>query len=174
MKRLVVAWIIIFLPIWALGIFILYVYISAFFIQEQAYYYTPLELYIKVYKPPFDNYGYVMLSKDSVPSFSEDVDYLKIRRTAIVNVKLVFNPTENNKIYIADRWDDIYINPVKFIMERVTWNDTIIYGTTTIPNSYSFSYLKPHYNEIAIDYYLNSITYRTYTSPGYIQLEPIE
>ena len=53
----------------AVTLFFVYTYASTNFEKYKTYYFPQIETYMKVYKPLFNNYGYIVFSKDSVFSF---------------------------------------------------------------------------------------------------------
>lgn len=68
-----------------IAVFVVYLYVSANKEKDRTYYFPQIETYLKIYKPPFRKYGYVIFSKDSVFTFSENIDFVKIYSKHSVN-----------------------------------------------------------------------------------------
>ncbi|MDS1031209.1 hypothetical protein RDV77_01035 [Porphyromonadaceae sp. NP-X] len=162
------------LPLLAVAIFIVYIYVSTSFEKDKTYYFPQIETYLKVYKPPFSKYGYVIFSKDSIFSFPENIDYIKIYKSATTSVSFIFNPAENSKFYITDRWNNAQINQVNFVVKQINKEDTTFFEQAVIAGANTYI-LKPPYFEIFIEGYLQSVFYIDYDigdSP--IKAEPIK
>lgn len=145
----------------AVTLFIVYTYVSTSFDKYKTYYFPQIETYMKVYKPLFNNYGYIVFSKDSVFSFSENSDFVKIYKSETSSVDFIFNPLENKKIYVVDRWNNIQINQSDFIIEKINRTDTTFFEQESIAGA-NTQILKPKYFEVFIEGYLQSVFYVDY------------
>lgn len=145
----------------AVTLFIVYTYVSTSFDKYKTYYFPQIETYMKVYKPLFNNYGYIVFSKDSVFSFSENSDFVKIYKSETSSVDFIFNPLENKKIYAVDRWNNIQINQSDFIIEKINRTDTTFFEQESIAGA-NTQILKPKYFEVFIEGYLQSVFYVDY------------
>jgi len=161
-------------PLLVIAVFIVYIYVSASFEKDKTYFFPQIEKYLKVYKPPFSKYGYVIFSKDTVFSFSENIDFVKVYKSELSSVSFIFNPLENNNIYVLDRWNNIEINQSNFIIKKINRTDTIFFEQESIGGA-DTQILKPKYFEIFIEDYLKSLFYIDYDireTP--IKAEPIK
>lgn len=145
----------------AVTLFIVYTYVSTSFDKYKTYYFPQIETYMKVYKPLFNNYGYIVFSKDSVFSFSENSDFVKVYKSETSSVDFIFNPLENKKIYVVDRWNNIQINQSDFIIEKINRTDTTFFEQESIAGA-NTQILKPKYFEVFIEGYLQSVFYVDY------------
>ena len=59
-------------------------------------------MYLKVYKPPFNDYGYIIFGKDSTLSFSENIDFVKIYKSETSSVSYIFNPSDSSTIFFVE------------------------------------------------------------------------
>lgn len=145
--------------------------------QDKTFYISQIETYMRVYKPPFNEYGYVYLSKDSVFEMSDHVDFLKVRKSDIGDIYLLFNPGERNKFYIRNcrmipSNNDPQINNFQFEFERISLNDKAFYELEKTEHSCDRYHLKPPYSYIRIDGFLDKVFLGDHNS-GYIELNPI-
>jgi hypothetical protein len=156
MKKIVF---ILLLPLLIIAAFILYYYTSAVVESDKKYYFPQIETYMKVYKPPFNKYGYVIFSKDSVFFFFFYIDFVRIYKSETSTVSFIINPLENNKIFIVDRWNNAQINQVNFVMEKINKEDTTFFKEYIVPETAGTrAYkVKPPYIYIFIEGYLQSI-----------------
>jgi hypothetical protein len=163
------------LPILCFAIFVVYIYVSAVLEKDKTYYFPQIETYLNVYKPPFNKYGYVLFSKDSVLLFSDNIDFAKISKSETSLVSFIFNPLEKNKIYVVDRWNKTQINQVDFIMEKISRTDTIFFEQEIVAGANAYI-LKPQYFEISVEGYLQSVFCTNYDSIAEypIKAEPIK
>ncbi len=162
------------IPLLVLTVFFVYLYISANMEKNKTYYFPQIEIYMKVYKPPFNKYGYVLFSKDSIFSFLENSDFVKVYKSETSSASFVFNPAENNKFFITDRWNNTQINQVNFIVKLINKEDTTFFEQTVISGANTYV-LKQPYFEIFIEDFLQSVFYIDYNigeSP--IKAEPIK
>ena len=153
--------IILLFPLLAITVFIVYLYISAHSEEEKTYYFPQIETYMKVYKPVLNRYGYAIFSKDSIFSFSENSDFIRIYKSETSSVSLIFNPLDNKKIYVEDRWNNIKINQVNFDIKRINSEDTTFFEQEDIAGL-KIQIPKPQYFEIFIEGYLQSVFYVDY------------
>lgn len=162
------------IPLLVLVVFFVYLNISANMEKNKTYYFPQIEIYMKVYKPPFNKYGYVLFSKDSIFSFSENSDFVKVYKSETSSASFVFNPTDNNKIYITDRWNNTQINQVNFVVKQINMEDTTFFEKTVISGANTYVLRQPYF-EIFIEDFLQSAFYIDYNigeSP--IKAEPIK
>ncbi len=155
-------------------IFIGYIYISASLDKYKTYYFPQIETYVKVYKPPFSKYGYVIFSKDSIFSFSEDIDFVRIYKSDVSSVRFIFNPLENNNIYVCESNNNIEINMSNFIINKIDRTDTTFFEQVKIAEI-TTQVAKQKYFEFFIEGYLRTIFYvdnNILDSP--IKAEPIK
>ncbi|MGI6078015.1 MAG: hypothetical protein ACOXZH_09920 [Bacteroidales bacterium] len=145
----------------AVTLFFVYTYASTNFEKYKTYYFPQIETYMKVYKPLFNNYGYIVFSKDSVFSFSENSDFVRIYKSETSSVDFIFNPLENKKIYVIDRWNNTKINQSDFIIEKINRTDTTFFKQESIAGA-NTPILKPKYFEVFIEDYLQSVFYVDY------------
>jgi len=165
---------ILLLPLIIVAAFFLYCYTSAVVESDKTYYFPQVETYLKIYKPPFNKYGYVIFSKDSVFAFSENIDFVKIYKSETSLVSFVFNPSENNKFYIVDRWNNAQINQVNFAIKKINREDSSFFEQEVIAGV-STQILKPTYFEISVEGFLQSVFYTDYNKIEYpIKAEPIK
>jgi hypothetical protein len=156
-------------------VLIAYCYVSAVIESNKQYYFPQIETYLKVHKPPFSKYGYVMFSKDSVFTFSEGIDFVKVYKSETSNVSYIFNPSDSNKIFVVDRWNNAQINQVNFIIDKISREDTTFFEQEIVAGTNAYM-LKPPYVEIVIEGFLQSVFYTDYDSiEEYpIKVEPIK
>lgn len=162
-------------PLLIVAIFFIYNYFLAIKGKDKIYYFPQIEIYLKVYKPPFNKYGYVIFSKDSVFTFSKKIDYVKVYKSEISLVSFVFNPAEHHKFYIIDKWNNAQINQVNFIMEKINRENTTFFEHEII-SGICTQILKPTYFEISVDGFLQSVYYSDYNGiqEYMIKAEPIK
>lgn len=170
MKKIVV---IVLLPLLLIVAFVLYCYVSAVVESDKKYYFPQIATYLKVYKPPFNKYGYVIFSKDSVFSFSENIDFVKIYKSETSTVSFIFNSVETNKFYIVDRWNNAQINQVNFSMEKINRKDTTFFEEDIIAGTQAYI-LKYPYCEITIEGYLQSVFLANDSVEYPIEIKPIK
>lgn len=159
-------------------VFLLYVYILGVINQDKTFYISQIETYVRVYNPPFNEYGYVYLSKDSVFSMSDHVDFLKVRKSDVGDIYLLFNPVERNKFYIRDfrmtpSNQDPQINDFYFTFERISLNDTTFYELENTEHRGYKYHLKSPYSCIWIDGFLNKVFSGDHNS-CYREINPIK
>ncbi|MDR2684254.1 MAG: hypothetical protein LBB53_02585 [Prevotellaceae bacterium] len=147
------------LPLLVIAVFIVYIYVSAVIENNKTYYFPQIETYLKVYKPPFNKYGYVIFSKDSVFTFSDNIDFVKIYKSETSSVNFIFKPAENNKFFIVDKWNNAQINQVNFVMEKINREDTTFFEQEVVAGIGYTRALKPIYFEIFIEGFLQSVFY---------------
>jgi hypothetical protein len=145
------------LPLLVVAVFVVYLYVSANNVKDKTYYFPQIETYMKVHKPSFNKYGYVLFSKDSMFSFSESIDFVQVYKSETSSVSFIFNPAESNKFYIIDRWNNAQINQVNFVMEKISREDTTFFEQETIANVCCRQVLKPHYFEISVEGFLQTV-----------------
>lgn len=162
-----------FLPLFVIMVFIGYLYTSAHSEEERTYYFPQIDVYMKVYKPIFRDYGYVTFSKDSIFSFSENSDFIRIYKSEISMVNFIFNPLDNKKIYVIDRWNNTKINQVNFDIKKIDKKDTTFFEQELIAGLKT-QILKSQYFEIFIEGYLQSVFYVDYNiSVNPLRAKPI-
>jgi hypothetical protein len=150
-------------------------FVSSFFRKDKLYCFPQADMYMKIVRPPMDRCGYVLFSKDSVFSLSDSVDYVKICPSETSWVSFIINPLENNKIFVIYRWDDVQINQVNFIMEKISRKDTAFFKEYIIPETAGTrSYkVKKTYFEITVEGYLQSVFLANY-GERLNKIEPIK
>ena len=154
-------------------VFIGYLYISAHSEEERTYYFPQIDVYMKVYKPIFRDYGYVTFCKDSIFSFSENSDFIRIYKSEISTVNFIFNPMDNKNIYVIDRWNNTKINQVNFDIKKIDKKDTTFFEQEFIAGIKT-QILKSQYFEIFIEGYLQSVFYVDYNiSESPLRANPI-
>lgn len=82
---------------------------------------------MEIYRPLFDNYGYIVFSKDSIYSFTPKGNYLKVYKTDIDLIDFVFNSSENDKMYILDRSQNVTVKQLGFKVEKSDGLDKYTY-----------------------------------------------
>jgi len=157
-------------PLLVVAVFVTYRYVSLSVENNKTYYFPQIATYLKVYKPPFNKYGYVIFSKDSIFSFSKNIDFVKIYKSETSSISFIFNPTEHNKFYIVDRWNNVQTNQVNFAMEKINIEDTTVFEQEVVAGVCT-SVLKPNYFEISVEGFLQSVFYTDY---GCIKEYPIK
>lgn len=146
------------LPLLIVAVIIVYSYVSA--IEEnETYYFPQIEMYIKIHKPPFDKYGYVYFSRDSVFSLSGKEDFVKIYRSETNSVSFIFNPAENDVFYFVDDWNNVQTSQVNLTMKKITREDTDFFDHLFIANMCCAQTLKMIYFEITVEGYSQSLFY---------------
>lgn len=161
------------LPLLVAAAFVAYCYVFETIENDKKYYFPQIETYLKMYKPPFNKYGYVFFCRDSIFSFSEKMDFVKIYKSGTSSVSFIFNPLENNKIFIVDRWNNIQINQVNFIIEKINWEDTTFFEQEIVAGVNTYI-LKSSYFEVFIEGHLQSVFFTDYDIGEYpIKAEPI-
>lgn len=146
------------LPLICFTVFIAYLFVSALIETNKTYYFPQIKTYLKVYKPPFNKYGYVLFSKDSMFSFSKNIDFVKISKSETSWINFVFNPLKKNKIYVVDRWNNTQINQVNFNIEKISRTDTLFFEKEIVAGANTYI-LKPMYFEISVEGFLQSLFY---------------
>jgi hypothetical protein len=120
----------------------------------------------------------VIFCKDSVFSFSENIDFVKIHKSETNSISFIFNPAENNKFYIYDRWDDTQINQVNFTVEKINRGDTTFFEEYIVEGtSGTHAYkVKPPYFRISVEGFLQSVFYTNYNEieEYSMKVEPIK
>lgn len=130
----------------------------AFKNKYKTYYFPQIETYMKVYMP-FGDYGYVIFSKDSVFSFSENSDFVRIYKSETNTATFIFNPLENRKIYVVDdEWGNIKTNQSEFVIEKINRTDTTFFKQGVVAGLKTQT-IKPQYFEIFILGYLQPVYY---------------
>lgn len=102
------------LPLICFTVFIAYLFVSALIETNKTYYFPQIKTYLKVYKPPFNKYGYVLFSKDSMFSFSKNIDFVKISKSETSWINFVFNPLKKIKFMLLI--DGITHKSIKLIL----------------------------------------------------------
>ena len=143
-------------PLLFVAVFSLYIYVLAVMDNNRTYYFPKIETYIKIYIPPYNKYGYVILSKDSVFSFSENIDYVRIYKAETSDISFIVDPLENNKICIVDWSNNAQINQVNFDIKKINRGDTTFFDEGTISGVNTYI-LKPHYFEFYIEGFLHTV-----------------
>lgn len=173
MKKKIILFFLLF-PLICFIVFIAYCYVSAIIERNKKYYLPQIETYLRVYNPPFNKYGYVIFSKDSLLPLSESVDYVKVFKSETSQISFIFNSSENNKIYIVDRWNNTEINQADFIIEKIDRTDTTFFEQESIAGM-NTHILKPLYFEIFVEGFLQSVFFIDYDiSECPIKAEPIK
>lgn len=144
------------LPLICFIVFIAYIYVSATIESSKKYYFPQIKTYLRVYKPPFNKYGYVIFGKDSVLPLSDSVDFVKVSKSETSRIRFIFNSSENNKIYVVDRWNNAKINQVDFIIEKIHNTDTTFFEQECIAGLNAYI-LKPMYFEIFVEEFLQFV-----------------
>ncbi len=142
--------------------------------KYKTYYFPQIETYMKVYMP-FGDYGYVIFSKDSVFSFSENSDFVRIYKSETNTATFIFNPLENRKIYVVDdEWGNIKTNQSEFVIEKINRTDTTFFEHAIIAGCKT-QITKPQYFTIFTLGYLQPIYYIDYNiSESPIRAKPIK
>lgn len=142
--------------------------------KYKTYYFPQIETYMKVYMP-FGDYGYVIFSKDSVFSFSEDSDFVRIYKSETNTATFIFNPLENKKIYVVDdEWGNVKNNQSEFVIEKINQTDTTFFKQGIVAGLKT-QIIKPQYFEIFILGYLQPVYYIDYNiSENPIRAKPIK
>lgn len=162
------------LPLICFILFMSYCCVSAIIESKKIYYFPQIEYYLRVHKPTFSKYGYVIFSKDSVMPFSESVDFVKIRKSEVNQVSFIFNSLENNKIYVVDRWNNTIINQADFIFKKINRTDTTFFEQESIAGVNTYI-LKPLFFEIFVEGFLQSVFFTDYHIGEYlIKAEPLQ
>jgi hypothetical protein len=157
------------------AVFVTYSYVSAIKEKDKTYYFPQIETYLKIYKPPFGKYGYVIFRKDSTFTFLENVDFVKVYKSETSSVSFIFNPAENSKFYIVDRWNNAQINQVNFAVEKIDREDTTFFEQEVIAGVCCIQILKPTYFEIFVEGFLQSVFYTDCNDiERYQKAEPIK
>lgn len=173
MKKKIILFFLLF-PLICIIVFIAYCYVSAIIERNKKYYFPQIETYLRVYNPPFNKYGYVIFSKDSLLPLSESVDYVKVFKSETSQISFIFNSSENNKIYIVDRWNNTEINQADFIIEKIDRTDTTFFEQESIAGM-NTHILKPLYFEIFVEGFLQSVFFIDYDiGECPIKAEPIK
>ncbi len=82
----------------------LYLFVGALMNRVKVYYFPQVDIYIKIYKPIFNDYGYVYFSEDA--EFSPLCEYyLKVLRYDANWVSIHFDAVDGHKLYITERED---------------------------------------------------------------------
>jgi hypothetical protein len=162
------------LPLLVFVAFVVYFLVSVVTENNKEYYFPQIKAYLKVYKPPFKEYGYVIIGKDSILSFSNNVDFIKVKKSETSWVSFIFNPQENNKIFIVDESDNIInINQVDFQIEKINRKDTTFFEKHIVAGVDAYV-LKPQYLNISIEGYLQSVFFTNYLDEYPTKAEPIK
>ena len=169
MKKLLL---ILLLPLLFVAVFVVYIYVSAIMEKDKTYYFPQIDTYVKIYKPPFNKNGYVLFSKDSIFSFSENIDFAKIYKSETSSVSFIFNPFEKNKIFVVDWCNNAQINQINFIVEKISRNDTTFFENHIIAGTQTYI-LKYPYIEVFVEGYLQSVFYTDYSGECPNKVEPI-
>lgn len=162
------------LPLICFIVFIAYCYVSAIIESNKKYYFPQIKTYLRVYKPPFNKYGYVIFGKDSVLPLSESVDFVKISKSETSQISFILSSSENNKIYIVDSWNNTKINQANFNIEKINRTDTTFFEQDSIAGMNTYI-LKPMYFEIFVEGFLQSVFFTDYDiGECPIKAEPIK
>lgn len=148
-------------PLFVIMVFIGCLYVSALSEKEKTYYFPQIDIYMTVYKPIFRDYGYVIFSNDSIFSFSEDKDFIRIYKSEVSQIDFVFNPSDSKKIYVVDRWNNAKINEVNFDIMKIKREDTAFFEQEEVAGFHAQK-LKAQYFEIFLEGYLQSVFYVDY------------
>ena len=160
-------------PLIFLAVFAIYIFVSGVMDNNKTYYFPQIETYIKLYKPPFNKYGYILLSKDSAFSFSKNIDYVRIYRAETTGISFIVDPLENYNLYIVDRWNDAQINQVQFGIEKINRDDINFFDKGSISGVNTYI-LKSHFFEFFVEGYLNTVWFLDYDiDENLIKAEPI-
>ena len=162
------------LPLLCFAAFIAYCFVSAMAVSNKEYCLPQIKTYLKVYKPTFKEYGYILFSKDSIFQFSDKVDFVKINKSETSWVSFVFNPLEHNKIFVVDRFDNaIKINQVNYIIEKINREDTTFFEEHIVAGTHTYL-LKPPYISISVEGYLQSVFFTDYHEEYSAKIKPIK
>ena len=90
-------------------------------------------------------------------------------------VNFIFNPAENNKFYVVDRWNNAQINQANFTVEKISREDTTFFKQEVIAGICT-QILKPNYFEISVDGFLQLVFHTNCSeSEDYpVKAEPIK
>jgi hypothetical protein len=128
--------------------------------EGELYYFPQIDTYLKIDRCFGEKYGYIFFSKDS--TFSDTMDYIKKRKTQTTDIKFMFNPLENNKIFLYDHWNSVVeINQVNFIMEKIKNDDTTFFEPRIV-NGAKTHIVKPSYFRIVISHNLDAVLFADY------------
>lgn len=154
-------------------VLIVSIYVSWDAEKEKTYYFPQIEMYLKVHKPPLSKYGYVVFSKDSTFTFSEDIDFVRIYKSEVSEVRFIFNPKEKNRFYLIDRSNNAQVNQVNFAIREINGKDTTFFEQEVIAKMGCISTLKPIYFEITIEGFLQSVFYNNGVEEYLTKAKPI-
>ncbi len=97
------------------------------FIRPDKLYYIPkLELYLKIITPYMANSGYIVFSRDSLFSFSEEIDYVKVSKVDDW-IRISVDTLNKDRIILYSRFNYIKeLNQRHFLLEQQYFKDSII------------------------------------------------
>ena len=159
-----------------LGILIIVVcfYMHAYSMKERTYHFPQISLYLKIVRPPINRYGYIFFSEDSSFSPVDNIDYVRIYKSDVSQIELVFTPSKKETIYLMDCSNNTWISPHSFCFERINKTDTLLFDNTFSSDATSFV-LKRNCFYILIDGYLQFVYYEDKNSTdGLIKALPIQ
>lgn len=163
-------------PLWLLVFFVLgweiIFYAFSMIRFRKIYYYPEIDTFIRVYRVPYENYGYIYLSKDKDSLFSENCDRVKVAYGGEQHwYYLVVNPLEDhlysscrNGAFIEDFNSVYYTMEIDNVLDSMNHNPQLL-GTIVFDQEIGFPgeeplyLLKPPYVQLAFDNYLNSVWY---------------
>lgn len=158
-----------------ISVVVLYFYNSNADERNKEYYYLPqVKTYLKVYKSQFEENGNIVLGKDSLLTFSDKYDFIKVRKSKAGGVVIIINPSDNDKIYVYDKHDVVLeFNQVNLIIEEISGEDSTFIEEHIIAGLHAF-HLKPTYIEISFDDFLHSVFSTNIIEEYPIEVKPLK
>ena len=129
-------------------------------------------MYLKTIKPPFDKYGYILLSNDSIISLEDNIDCIRIHKSETSNISIIINPNNNNKIFLTEWFNSSIYKAVRYNIDRITFNDTTFFKACISRGTHSYL-LKYPYIDITIDGYLKYVFVTDYNNKYSYKIEPL-
>lgn len=157
------------------GIIIIIIFIWVFYpfrTIEKLYYIPQAEMYLKTVKPPFDKYGYVLLSKSSIISLDDNTDCIRIYKSETSNVSILMDPNNKDKVFLTEWFNSSIYKAVSYNIERITFNDTTFFQADIFGGTHSYL-LKYPYIDITIDGYLEYVYVTDYNNEYSHKIEPV-
>lgn len=151
----------------------LYIFRSFYTKDVRLYYIPQAEMYIQIVRPPWNQYGYVIFGSDSNLSVSNQVDYLKIKKSDLSNISIYINPHNKYDLYIVKRYNNIIPYSMKYKIHMIDLFDTTFFEHIKFEGTYIYSFVFP-YVSVNIDGYLQNVYFSDINDNNLSVIEPIK
>lgn len=125
------------------------------------YYFPQVGLYVTITFE--DEYGYVILSRDSyVTSITDSTDYIQMRPYESTCISLLLKPECTDTIYVNDSREETYIHQKDFTFIDVD-TDSTFYRRRVVNHGQDADWARPEFFDITILDYMDLVVYKDFS-----------